>query len=151
MAPRKYVLDTKCFVDASRDAAAREAFEAFCGAAAPRLYLSAVVAAELLAGARTARERARLRDAIIEPYLRRARVVTPSASSWGALGNVLSHLVERDGLRLAQTPKSFLFDILIAHSCREAGAVLVSANARDLARIATVFAFDFVAPFPLRN
>ena len=40
------------------------------------------------------------------------------------------------------------FDILIAHSCREAGAILVSANTRDMERIARVFAFDYVAPYP---
>lgn len=31
---------------------------------------------------------------------------------------------------------------------REIGAVLISANTRDLSRIAKVFAFDFVAPYP---
>jgi len=43
---------------------------------------------------------------------------------------------------------ALVLDILVAHSCREAGAILVSANTRDLTRIARVFAFDFVAPYP---
>jgi predicted nucleic acid-binding protein len=51
-------------------------------------------------------------------------------------------------LVLAQARRSFLFDILLAHSCREAGATLVSANTRDLERIRRVFSFDFVAPYP---
>jgi hypothetical protein len=37
---------------------------------------------------------------------------------------------------------------LIAWSCREAGAILVSRNTADLARIRRVFAFEFVTPFP---
>ena len=41
-------------------------------------------------------------------------------------------LREREGLALARTPRSFAFDVLLAYSCRESGAVLVSANAKDL-------------------
>ena len=44
---RKFVLDTKCFVDASRRDVDRAAYAEFCAWAAPRLYLSTVVAAEL--------------------------------------------------------------------------------------------------------
>lgn len=124
----------------------RAALEAFSLAAAPGLYLSAVVAAELRAGA--GRSRGILERTVLDPYVRRGRVLSPSAASWEALGTTLGALADRDGLVLAQTPRSFIFDILIAHSCREAGAVLVSANTRDLERIARVFAFDFVAPYP---
>jgi predicted nucleic acid-binding protein len=143
---RKYVLDTNCFIDATRDAEVRDALEAFSLAAAPGLYLSAVVAAELRAGA--GRSRASLERLVLAPYVRRGRVLTPSTQSWEALGTVLGTLAERDGLVLAQTPRSFVFDILIAHSCREAGAILVSANMRDLERIARIVPFDFVAPYP---
>ena len=50
MPPKKYVLDTNCFIDASCDPKAREAYTAFCATVAPGLYLSAVVGAELRAG-----------------------------------------------------------------------------------------------------
>jgi predicted nucleic acid-binding protein len=143
---RKYVLDTNCFIDATHDAAARAALEDFVVRTAPGLYLSAVVAAELRAGA--GRGRATLDRVVLEPYGRRGRVVTPSRQSWDMLGTTLATLAERDGLVLAQTRRSFIFDILIAHSCREAGATLVSANGRDLERIRRVFSFEFVAPYP---
>lgn len=149
MAPRKlrkFVLDTNCFIDATHDAGARAALETFSLAAAPGLYLSAVVAAELRAGA--GRGRATLERLVLDPYVRRGRVITPSATSWETLGTVLGTLAGRDGLVLAQTPRSFIFDVLIAHSCREAGATLVSGNTRDMERIARVFPFDFVAPYP---
>lgn len=145
-ASRKYVLDTNCFIDASRDATARAAFDAFCARAAPGLYLSAVVAAELRAGA--GRGRATLERVVLTPYVRRGRVIAPSAKAWEALGDTLAALVHRDGLVLAQVRRSFVFDILVAHSCREAGAVLVSSNKRDLERICQVFAFEFMAPYP---
>jgi predicted nucleic acid-binding protein len=145
-APRKYVLDTNCFIDAARDPVAGAAFETFCAQASPALYLSAVVAAELRAGA--GRSRSRLERVVLAPYVRRGRVIAPSARSWEALGDTLATLSARHGLVLADVPPSFVFDILIAHSCREAGAILVSANTRDVRRIARVFSFEFVAPYP---
>lgn len=148
MKVRKYVLDTNCFVDAAHDPDHRVAFARFCEMAAPMLHLSSVVAAELQAGMSSARDRKRLHDSVIAPYERRGRLITPSATSWSALGRVLSTLAERDGLVLSQTPRSFIFDILIAQSCREVGAVLISRNIGDLERIATVAPFDFVAPYP---
>lgn len=147
-APRKYVLDTNCFVDAASSSAAAAAYEAFVVRAAPGLWLSAVVAAELRAGARSARARRALERQVLGPYIRRGRVLTPSAASWEALGTTLASLGAREGLDTRQVPRSFVFDVLIAHSCREAGAVLVSGNARDMARIARAFAFDHVAPYP---
>lgn len=46
----KYALGSNCYLDAARAPDARAAFEAFSVREAPRLYLSAVVAAELRAG-----------------------------------------------------------------------------------------------------
>ena len=142
---RKYVFDTNCFIDAARDSEFRAAFDAFCTKAAPGLYLSSVVAAELRAGA--GRSGPTLEREVLAPYIRRQRIVTPSAQSWDALGTTLAALAAQ-GLVPSDARRSFIFDILIAHSCREAGAILISANTRDIARIAKVFTFEFVAPFP---
>jgi predicted nucleic acid-binding protein len=143
--PRKLVLDTNCFIGATRSDAANTAYQLFIAQAAPRLYLSSVVAAELRAGAADTRE---LEEELLRPYLKRGRIVTPSANAWDALGTTLGTLVREEGLQLRTTPRSFIFDILIAYSCRESGAVLVSANVGDLARIARVFAFDYAEPYP---
>ena len=43
---------------------------------------------------------------------------------------------------------SFAFEILIAYSCREIGAVLVTRNVKDMDRIRHVFAFSYVEPYP---
>lgn len=146
--PRKFVLDTNCFVDASRTETDANAFAEFCARAAPGLYLSTVVAAELRAGAASAKDRRTLERTVLAPYLRRGRLLTPSAAAWQALGTTLAALVEDDGLVLRDVRRSFVFDILIARSCREIGATLVSRNTADLTRIARVFSFDFVPPYP---
>jgi len=145
---RKFVLDTNCFVDASRTDRAAAAFAQFCQWAAPTLYLSTVVAAELRAGAGSAKDRRILERQILSPYVRRGRLVNPSPAAWDALGTTLATLVEKEGLVLRDARRSFVFDILIARSCREIGATLISRNGTDLSRIARIFAFDFVPPYP---
>ena len=149
--PRKFVLDTNCFVDASRTEAEAKAFSEFCAWAAPGLYLSTVVAAELRAGAGGAKDRRMLERQVLAPYIRRGRLLTPSAAAWEALGTTLAEFVKEDGLVLRDVRRSFVFDILIARSCRDLGATLVSRNSADLSRIANVFSFDFVAPYPTRR
>ena len=144
---RKFVLDTNCFVDASRSDAKAAAFAEFCAWAAPGLYLSTVVAAELRAGAGSARNRRTLERQILSPYVRRGRIVNPLPAAWDELGITLATLVD-EGLVLRDVRRSFVFDILIARSCREIGAILVSRNAADLSRIAKVFAFEFIPPYP---
>jgi predicted nucleic acid-binding protein len=146
--PRQLVLDTNCFIDATRNDEASAKFEGFCAAAAPRLRLSSVVAAELRAGAISNSELERLEEDVLMPYERRGRIIAPSAAAWEALGRTLASLVREEGFRLETAPRSFIFDILIAYSCREVGAILVSGNIRDLRRIERVFAFDYVEPFP---
>jgi predicted nucleic acid-binding protein len=146
---RSFVIDTNCFVDASRREVDAVAFETFSARAAPRLLLSTVVAAELRAGATSTSARRRLERDVLGPYERRGRLLTPSAAAWSTLGTTLAKLAERDGLVLSSVRRSFVFDILIAWSCREVGATLVSRNQTDLDRIAKVFAFDFTAPYPV--
>lgn len=146
---RKFVLDTQCFIEATRRADAAAQMEEFAAAAAPGLYLSAVVAAELRAGARPVSTRKRLESSVLEPYIRRGRVLTPSAMSWAALGEALAVLREREGLEPKAVSRSFAFDVLIAYSCREAGATLVTRNVRDMERIRRVFAFEFTEPYPM--
>jgi len=144
----KYALDSNCYIDAARGQVAREALEAFTAREAPRLHLSAVVAAELRAGCRSSRDRRQLDEHILAPFVRRGRVLTPSWAAWDALGLTLSQLQEAGTLDLASMRRGFAFDVLVAYSCREAGVVLITRNVRDMERIRSVFQFEFVAPFP---
>jgi predicted nucleic acid-binding protein len=145
----KFVLDTNCFVDASRTDDEAAAFAEFCARAAPGLYLSTVVAAELRAGAGSAKDRRTLERQVFSPYIRRGRLLNPSPAAWQGLGTTLAALIEREGLVLHHVRRSFVFDILIAWSCRQIGATLVSRNSSDLSRIARVLSFDFIAPYPI--
>jgi predicted nucleic acid-binding protein len=145
---RKYALDSSCYIDASRDPAALAALQGFVARAGPGLYVSSVVAAELRAGARSARDRKVLEEKVLGPFARRDRLLTAGAAAWDALGRTLATLREREGLQLSQVPRSLAFDVLLAYSCREHGVILVTGNARDMARIRRVFTFEYATPYP---
>ena len=56
----------------------------FVQTAAPGMYLSTVVAAELRASTTRPRDLRDLEDAVLKPYYKRGRIVNPSAASWAA-------------------------------------------------------------------
>lgn len=150
MRVQKYVLDTNVFIEAFRDPAANAELQRFHLLFAPFEYMSAVVAQELIAGARNTSDRRKLERHVLAVYARRDRFVTPSARTWEKSGAILADLVRREGLELRRVSKAFGNDILIAVSCREAGCILVTDNTRDFERIARVSNFRFVEPFPAR-
>jgi predicted nucleic acid-binding protein len=145
---RKVLLDTNLFIQGFRDQEANASLQRFHQLFAPFEYLSAVVAQELRAGARSQHDRRLLERHILSLYRRRGRLVTPSAQAWEGSGDVLAELGRREGLNLSRLSKAFGNDVLLALSCREAGIVLVTDNAHDFERIARVVAFDFVKPWP---
>jgi predicted nucleic acid-binding protein len=145
---RRYALDTNVFIRATRDPEWREHLERFHAAFAPFEVLSAVVAQELRAGVRGAAVKV-LEQSLLRPFETRSRVIVPGYAAWKGAGEVLSALVEARTMNWPGVSRSFVNDVLIALSCREAGVVLVTENQRDFARIAEVRRFDFVAPWPV--
>ena len=143
---RRYTVDTSLYIDALRTEAGCAALTAFHIDYAPFEYLSAVVVQELRAGVR-GRAADKLEDAIIAPFERRGRLLTPSYAAWKECGRVLSTIIGPAAWDAVS--RSFVNDALLAMSCREAGVVLVTKNARDFTRIATVRSFDFVPPWPV--
>lgn len=142
---RRYAVDTSLYIDALRTEAGKAALNAFHVAYAPFEYLSAVVAHELRAGV-SGRAAKKLDDAIIAPFERRGRLLTPSYAVWKESAHVLSTIIGPSGWD--SVSRSFVNDALLAMSCREAGVVLVTKNVRDFTRIAGVRSFDFVTPWP---
>jgi predicted nucleic acid-binding protein len=145
---KKYVLDTNIFIQADRDRAFAEQLLAFYAAWLPATYLHAVVVQELLMGAVDARRRKSVYEGYIAPFERRERIITPSYGTWQRSGGVLGVLVDRRRLSPGGFSRSFLNDVLLALSCREAGAILVTANERDFALISSVERIEFTAPWP---
>jgi predicted nucleic acid-binding protein len=147
VAARRFVIDTNLYIDALRSDAGKAGLKAFHGAFAPFIHLSAIVVHELRAGVRS-EAAVTLESFLVAPFERRGRVVTPSYDAWKEAGRVLAELFAPADWR--SVTRSFVNDVLLATSCREAGMVLVTSNLRDFRRIAAVREFDFVSPWPTR-
>jgi predicted nucleic acid-binding protein len=139
---RPVVLDTNVYVRALRDPSAQRALIEFHRASAPWEWLSSVVVQELRVGVSGA-DAARLDAHIFRPFEDRGRLVTPSYRAWKQAGAVLREYSERWGPALRRLPRSLVNDVLLALSCREMGAVLVTHNHDDFERIASVAKFEF--------
>jgi predicted nucleic acid-binding protein len=145
---RRYVLDTSVFIAAARDRQVAERLERFSSAHLPSLHLSAVVAQEMLAGALDPPRERLIRRSLIEPWERRGRVLVPSFRAWVRAGSIMARLVQQGHLSPGGFARSFTNDCLIAASCAEHGATLVTFNLRDFALIRRVEDIAVEAPFP---
>ena len=142
------MLDTNIFIRADRDRAWAEQLVAFYAAFLPTTFFHAVVVQELLLGAVDARRGRALYEGYVAPFEARGRIVTPSCTGWRRSGEVVAALVQRRRLSPGGFGRSFLNDVLLAVSCREAGVVLITSNVSDFSRIRSVEPFRFVTPWP---
>jgi predicted nucleic acid-binding protein len=144
----KYTLDANLYIRAYRSAEERANLDGFFLENGPRIHLHAVVLNELMLGARNRADAREIQRKVGAPLLRVGRVVTPSLRAWERSAEIVASLVERRVISRGGYAPSFLNDVLIAASCREAGVTLVTGNAADFERIAEVEPFEFVAAWP---
>lgn len=128
-----YALDTNVYIRALRDRDRLARLKRFLIRTGTRLRVNAVVAMELRAGARTAAQERAVGD-LLAAYVTRDRTIVPSLGAWVEGGRVLAALGSREGVDVSRAG-SLVNDVLLATSCREAGARLVTENARDFASL----------------
>lgn len=143
-----FLLDTNVYIDSFNNPLLEEPFRAFHSRALPRLVLSAVVAHELLVGARTQDRRRALERGLLEPFRTRARVHVPTLSTWRLAAEIDRRLRDLKGYEASLAQRGFGNDILIAASAREIGATIVTRNVADFARIGRVVPLRFEPPWP---
>ncbi len=146
---RKYILDTNLYVRAIQSLDERRELESFYSAHAPRCYLSSVVLHELLVGANAVEKEEEIRRDIARPFQRTGRIVTPGHGSWEVAGEALARLAREQKLDLGRVSKSFVHDVLIAASCREAGVTVVTDNEQHFSRIQAFIRFEYALPWPV--
>lgn len=144
----RYVVDSNLYIEAARDRAKAEELKSFSSAFLPFLYLHAVVAQEILAGATSAAWRRDIERLVVGPFERRGRIVLPSYRAWKRSGTVIAELVRRKAISPGGMGRSFVNDVLLATSCAEGGFVLVTRNRRDFELIARAEAVRFQEPWP---
>jgi len=133
------VFDTSIYVAAIRGGLASSSFLEL-REALPRTYLSAVVSAELRAGALDNTARRAVERLTLAAH-RVGRTVVPSARTWERAGDVLSR-IHRTQPELRSKLRTLWNDLLIALSARELGARLVTQDAADFEMLRRYTGFE---------
>ena len=144
----RYVLDTNVYIDALRNRDELAVLKRFLLRVGQRICLAGIVVLELRAGAVTPEHQQAL-EALVVPHMAREQVIGVSFAACLEAGRALAALATTERVRLATAPTSLTNDALLAASCREAGALLVTNNHRDFARLARhLRGFRFAPPWP---
>lgn len=139
-----YTLDTNVIIDALRQPAELVRLKQFLDWALPATVLSSVVAAELIAGARTQRARAVLDGQFLEVFVRRGRLVAPSVGAWRLAASAL-------GAASGSATASQLGDALLAAQAREHGWSVITRDADFAVLRKAVTGLKVLQPFPERR
>lgn len=118
----KYALDTNLYIDASRLPERMATLRQFVDRNLPQIHLSAVVAHELIQGARTPSQLRVVEEEVLAPFARVSRTFAPSTRAWHEAGVAMARLQQVQGT----LSPSLRLDLLLAISCREQGITLVS-------------------------
>lgn len=143
-----YLLDTSLYIPALNEPAFGSALAEFQRQQLKSLWLSAVVVFEVTVGARDADHAASWERWLVRPFRTRARVLVPGGSTWRITAEARRRLRSRKWYESTLALASFQNDFLIAATCRERGATLITANARDDEIIARVMPLRFIMSVP---
>ena len=107
----------------------------------PATFFSSVVAQELIVGCRDEIALRRIQN-FFRPFERVRRIVNPGYDDWKEAGLVAVRIgLRRPDLRSKKV--ALINDILIALSCRQIGAALVTLNSEDFEVIRRFVRFQF--------
>ena len=143
-----YVIDTNFYIRAFREAAFGEWFRSWHREALARLAMSAVVLHELLVGALDDQRRHMVESVYAGAFRRRDRLILPSERTWSRAAESHRAIRGMGGFDHKLKLRSFANDLLIAHTCREVGATLVTANSEDFDLIRRVTGVRSVFELP---
>ncbi len=144
-----FVLDTNVYVEALRNRERLDELARFLRRAGMRVRLDGIVAMELATGATTLAHVRAVR-ALTSPYQLRGWTTAPSFAACAEAGRALAELAATPRGKRRTVAPSMIRDALLAASCREAGAVLVTSNAADFVALRKhLRGFRFTEPWPL--
>lgn len=139
--PRKAIYDTSVYIHAIRDRTYYGVILPHFSRTLPATYFCGVVAQELRAGCLTPAASARV-EALIQPFKRTGRLVTPTFSDWEEAGKILAQMLRAQPHLRDKLPK-LVNDALIALCGKRLGAVVYTANQQDFALLRQYKRFRF--------
>ena len=143
-----YLIDTNVYIRAMRDEAFALQLAEFEQASLPRLWVSAVVAFEIAVGSGDEQRARQVERRLLAPFRDRSRVLVPGARTWAAAARIDRAIRRMRGYADRLRDRAFLNDMLLAASCREVGATLITANGADFALIDRAIGFRYLTRFP---
>ena len=139
--PAKYIFDTniyiRCILD--RDYAVRHVDQ--YGRYIPSTFFSSVVAQELIVGSTDELAVQRVQN-FFRPFERVRRIINPTYKDWKEAGFTAVRIALKHP-NLKSKKIALLNDILIALSCRQIGATLITHNLQDFEVIRGFMRFRF--------
>jgi len=143
-----FIIDTNLYIRALRDPDFAADLEAFQETAFTRLWLSAVVLFEVMVGAFSDAHAESYDRWLVRPFDRRNRVLVPDDRSWRSVARMHREIRSLGGFDEKLAQRSFLNDMLIAATCRQVGATLLTANRADYELLNRVVGVRFLTHFP---
>jgi predicted nucleic acid-binding protein len=144
-----YVLDTSYSFQASRSSHFRGLLRTFLVHMGPRVLLSTVVLHALLVGASTIESQEEIVREVARPLQRHAPIIDTDDVVWPDAALITRTIGALGGLAVKVKSANFRHDVLIAASCRQVGATLITNNSKGFETISSVRQFRFMRVFPL--
>lgn len=138
----KYMIDSDLYIELLRTGAYHDIIAEIYMRETPNIFFSSVVAQELLSGVINETGRKNV-EAILFPFEKRGRIVTPGHSVWKDAGQILSKLRAANPHLKSKIPQ-MINDALIAMSARSIGATVVTLNSSDFEAIRSIRNFSYI-------
>jgi predicted nucleic acid-binding protein len=138
----KHLVDTDLYIDLIQSGGTLPILRELYQREASGIYFSSVVAQELLAGVRHPAARKHV-EALLGPFEKTGRVVTPGHRQWKEAGDVLARLLDHRPDLKSKLP-ALVNDCLLALSARAIGATLYSRNRDDFMMLRKMRTFSLV-------
>ncbi|MBI4691608.1 MAG: type II toxin-antitoxin system VapC family toxin [Nitrospirae bacterium] len=138
----KYIIDSDLYIELIRTGRYHNIIAEIYIRETPNIYFSSVVAHELLSGVIKETGRKNV-EAVLIPFEKAGRVVTPGYTVWKETGYILSKLRSEKPHLKSKIPH-MINDALIAMSARSIGATVVTLNSSDFDAIKSVRNFSYI-------
>jgi predicted nucleic acid-binding protein len=138
----RHLVDTDLYIDLIQSGKTLPVIRELYEKEAPGIYFSSVVAQELLAGVRSPEGKRHI-AALLAPFEKARRIVTPTHTQWKEAGDVLARILESRPELKSKLP-SLVNDCLLALSARAIGATLYTRNRDDFLLLRDLRLFSLV-------
>jgi predicted nucleic acid-binding protein len=138
----KYIIDSDLYIELLRTGQYNDIIAEIYICETPNIYFSSVVAQELLSGVINETGRKNV-EAVLSPFEKTGRIITPGYPVWKETGYILSKLRIIKPYLKSKLPQ-LINDTLIAMSARSIGAIVVTLNSSDFEAIKSIRNFSYI-------